>query len=185
MIYLKQKKMKTITKILILSLLVILSACGTRKAAIEKLKVNVTTKEQSKLTIDSSEKLTAKVEEKTETKTKFENNIKQKDVKTEVREVFKDGQLVEKTTTTTTSDKADNSKSETSEKKSKDESSIKDALKKIEKNAGKIVDSMIKSNAKEIDANNTIVKNFGGWAVMVLIALVIVGSVWYWLKNKH
>lgn len=177
--------MKTITKILILSLLVILSACGTRKAAIEKLKVNVTTKEQSKLTIDSSEKLTAKVEEKTETKTKVENDVKQKDVKTEVREVFKDGQLTERTTTTTTTDKVDNSKTETTETKTKDASTIKDVFKKIEKTANKVVDSMIKSNAKDIKVDSTIVKNFGGWAVMVLIALVIVGSVWYWLKNKH
>lgn len=177
--------MKTITKILILSLLVILSACGTRKAAIEKLKVNVTTKEAETVNLVEKEKTTSESTDKIITTKKVDNDISQKDQKTEVKEKFVDGQLTERTTVTTTSDKVDKSKSENKEDKTSEQKTVNEVLKNLEKTANKIVDSMIKSNAKEIDANNTIVKNFGGWAIMVLMALIVIGSIWYWIKNKN
>lgn len=174
------------TRHLLYSLLIVLmfTACGTRKAKISNYKANVTTEEQSKLNVDSSEKKVEKVEEKKETKTKVENDITQKDVKTEVKEIFKDGELTERTTTTTISDKVDKSRSETNEKTDRKSSSIKETLKKIESKATKIVDSMIKSNSKDIDANTTVVKNVGGWVVLVMLFLVIVGSIWYWIKRR-
>jgi len=184
MIYLKLRKMRTRHLLYSLLIALIFTACGTRKAKIDNYKVNVTTEEQSKLKVDSSEKTYAKVEEKRETKIKVENDVTEKDVKTEVKEIFKDGELTERTTTTTTTDKVDRSKSETNQKSDSKSSSIKEALNKIEKTANKVVDSMIKSNSKDIDANKTVVKNLGGWTVIIVIALIAIASFWYWLKKR-
>lgn len=174
------------TKHLLYSLLIVLllNSCGTRKAKISNYKVNVTTEEQSKLKIDSSQKTVAKVEEKSDIKTKVENDIKQKDVKTEVKEIFTDGELTERTTITIISDKVDNSKTEINEQTDRKSTTIKETLKHIEKTANKVVDSLFQTKSKEVDANTTIVKNVGGWAVVLLITLIIIASIWYWFKKR-
>jgi len=169
--------------LLLSSILLILSSCGTRKSVITTYKANVTLKEQTSLKVDSLAIEVGQVKEKEQTREVEKKDIEQKDIKTEVKEVFKDGKLTERTTTTTTSDKFDKSTKESTTSINNEKSSFKEVAKHINQTANKIVDSLIKGNSKNIDSNTTIVRNFGGWLpILVIITIGITG--WYFFKRK-
>lgn len=174
------------TKILLLfSALIILASCGTRKATITKYKENVTVEEKTKVKSDSTSSQKETVKEKTEVKSVEQKDVTEKDVKTEVREIFdKDGKLSERTTTTTIIDKTDKSILEGTRKKEKESTSLKETAKRINRTANKVVDSLIKSNSKNIDSNTTIVKNFGGWVPLMLLGFMALVAIWYWLIRR-
>lgn len=176
--------MKTIPKILILSFLLVFYSCGTRKAAIDKLKVAVISKEAEIVNLVEKENSIVESTDKTVIINKVDNDISQKEQKTEVKETFVDGKLTERTTITTLSDKVDKSKSDHKLDNSSQQNAVKDVLKHLEKTANKVVDSLFQTKAKKADANTTIVKNVGGWVVLVIIVVIIIGSIWYWIKKK-
>ena len=169
--------MKKITIFLLLLSIIILASCGTRKSAISNYKANVVTKEEVDTKVDSTATVQEVVKEKEITKQVEKKDITEKDVKTEVKEVFKDGQLVEKTTTTTVSDKIDRSTSTKQKEREKQTSSLKEVVKRIEQTANKVVDSLIKEKNKTVESK----KGIGFW--WILIVLILAGSAWYWLRK--
>lgn len=160
-------------------ILCILFSCGTRKAKIDNYKVNVVTEEKSKLKVDSSSNENTKTKEKVTVKQEEQKDITQKDVKIEVKEIFnKDGQLAERTTTTISIDKTDKSKMQFNTVQEKDNSTVKKALKKIDHTATTVIDSLIKTNSRNVDADTTVVKNIGGWPVLLVIVVLGLGALW-------
>lgn len=156
----------------------ILMSCGTRKAAITNYKANVTTREEQALKIDSASSKKEEVKEKEITKVVDQKDIAEKEVKTEVKETFKDGELTERTTTTTVSDKVDKSKKEESKQRERQTATINDVTKNLTQTAKKVVDSLIKEKNKEVVSK----KGIGLW--WIPIVLLIAAFVWFWLRRK-
>ncbi|KQC02112.1 hypothetical protein AQF98_00625 [Pedobacter sp. Hv1] len=158
---------------------VLFASCGTRKANIDKYLANVVIKENTTLKVDSSSIENEQSMEKEVTKSTDQKDVTQKDVTTQVKEVFKDGVVVERTTTTTITDKVDKSKLEIEKIVEKEKSSLKETLNRIEKTANKVVDSLIKEKHKEVENK----KGIGIWVYIALI-LVAVCSIWCWWKTR-
>jgi|GEM_PF-2555870 len=174
------------TKIILLISLIILASCGSRKSAIDTYKANVTIKDKVAIKVDSTEKTSTVLDEKERTKFNDQKDIVKKDIKTEVKEVFQDGKLTERTTTTTISDLLDKSNSQYKGERDVKATTLKDVARSIESTATKVVDSLIKSKNKKIEADKSFVKNIGGWPVIVFICLFIfvLAAIWFWWQKR-
>lgn len=107
-------------------------------------------------------------------------DVTQKDVTTQVKEVFTpDGALVERTTTTTISDKVDRTKKEATTSREIQANTLKEATKQVVNTAKKVVDSLVKEHQKEVKSK----KGAGLW-IWVVGILVLSGAGWYWIRKR-
>lgn len=172
-------KKRIILHLLALISVGLIASCGTRKVAIDTYKAKVEVKEATTNKVDSTSTAKQEVKEKQTTKATEQADVTQKDVTTQVKETFTpDGALVERTTTTTISDKVDRTKREATESRDKQTSSIAEVAKKVEQTANKVVDSLVKERQKEVTSK----KGLGAWWILIVVA--IGGFAWYWLRKR-
>ncbi len=173
----KEIRLMKLSSLFIFGLL--LTSCGIRKTKIDSYLANVETSEKTELKIDSIATVKELSKEKNVTTSVDQKDVIQKDVTTRVKEIFKDGEVIERTTITTISDKIDKSKNEAVREIQKEDSSIKKAIKHVENTANKVVDSLIKEKYKNVESK----KGLGLWVTLPLI-LAVVFAIWYWWRKR-
>ena len=173
----KEIRLMKLSSLFILGLF--FASCGTRKTKIDSYLANVETSQKKELKIDSIATVKELSKEKNVITFIDQKDIIQKDVTTQVKEIFKDGEVIERTTTTTISDKVDKSKNEAVSEIQKEASSIKKAIKHVKNTTNKAVDSLIKEKHKAVENK----KGVGLWVTVTLI-LIVVFAIWYWWRKR-